>query len=66
MTPLEPGWSGRLVLEAYNSTNSPLRIYTDEGFVQLLLLDLDQRAAVSYSDRSGKYMHQTGVTPAIV
>lgn len=65
-TPLEPAWRGRLVLELANLTPLPIRIYAGEGIAQLLMLACDQRPAVTYADRSGKYQDQRGIVTAKV
>jgi dCTP deaminase len=65
-TPLEPGWTGQLVLELHNATPLPLRVYAREGIAQLLMIPCDYRPLVSYADRAGKYQHQTGITTARV
>src|SRR5690606_7555849 len=65
-TPLEAGWTGRLVVEIANLANLPLRVYVNEGIGQLLCLEADEDCAVSYSDRGGEYQGQTGLTYAMV
>lgn len=65
-TPLEPGWTGQLVLELHNATPLPLRVYAREGIAQLLILPIDLMPAVTYADRDGKYQGQTGITTARV
>jgi dCTP deaminase len=65
-TPLEPGWTGQLVLELSNATDSPLIVYAHEGIGQLLMIALDERPAVTYGDRSGKYQDQRGIVTARV
>lgn len=65
-TPLEPGWTGQLVLELSNATPLPLRVYAHEGIGQLLMIALDERPAVTYGDRSGKYQDQRGIVTARV
>lgn len=62
VTPLEPGWEGHVTLEFSNTTPSPAKIYANEGACQFLFLRADDVCEVSYADRSGKYMHQLGVT----
>lgn len=62
VTPFEPGWEGRAVLEISNSTTLPARIYANEGIAQVLFFESDQPCAVAYSDRKGKYQGQTGIT----
>lgn len=62
VTPLEPEWEGHVTLEFSNTTPLPAKIYANEGACQFLFFKGDQECEVSYSDRSGKYMKQTGVT----
>lgn len=61
-TPLEAGWTGRLVVELGNLANLPLRVYVNEGIGQVLFFESDEDCAVSYDDRGGKYQGQTGLT----
>jgi dCTP deaminase len=63
-TPLEANWRGRLVVELYNAANLPVRLYAEEGFVQILFFESDEECATSYSDRKGKYQDQSGLTLA--
>ncbi len=63
-TPLEAAWSGRLVVELYNAANLPVRLYAEEGFVQILFFESDEECRTSYLDRGGKYQNQTGLTLA--
>ncbi len=65
-TPLEAGWTGRLVVEIANLANLPLRVYVNEGIGQILFFESDEDCDVSYSDRGGKYQGQTGLTYAKV
>lgn len=62
VTPLEPGWEGHVTLEFSNTTNLPAKIYAGEGACQFLFLKGNEPCEVSYADRAGKYMKQTGVT----
>lgn len=61
-TPLEANWHGRLVVELYNAANLPVRLYAEEGFVQILFFESDQECRTSYADRDGKYQGQAGLT----
>lgn len=61
-TPLEAGWTGRLVVELANLANLPLRVYVNEGIGQILFFESDEPCEVSYEDRGGKYQGQTGLT----
>ncbi|MBM3618593.1 MAG: dCTP deaminase [Alphaproteobacteria bacterium] len=62
VTPLEPEWEGHVTLEFSNTTPLPAKIYANEGACQFLFLKADSSCEVSYGDRKGKYMKQTGVT----
>ncbi len=61
-TPLEAGWTGRLVVELANLADLPLRVYVNEGIGQVLFFESDEPCATSYDDRGGKYQGQTGLT----
>ena len=62
VTPLEPEWEGHVTLEFSNTTTLPARVYANEGAAQFIFLRADETCEVSYADRKGKYMKQTGVT----
>ena len=62
VTPLEPGWEGYVTLEFSNTTPLPAKIYANEGVAQFIFLQGNEKPAVTYADRNGKYMGQTGVT----
>lgn len=66
VTPLEPEWEGELVLEIANLVELPMRIYLETGIAQLLFLQGNEPCEVSYKDRGGKYMGQSGTQDAIV
>lgn len=61
-TPLEAGWTGRLVVELANLADLPLRVYVNEGIGQVIFLESDEDCDTSYQDRGGKYQNQTGLT----
>ena len=62
VTPLEPGWEGHVTLEFSNTTPLPAKVYANEGVAQFIFLKGNETPEVTYSDRNGKYMNQTGVT----
>jgi len=62
VTPLEPGWEGYVTLEFSNTTPLPANIYANEGVAQFIFLKGNEVPEVTYADRKGKYMKQTGVT----
>lgn len=66
VTPIEAGFEGHVVIEISNSTNLPLKVYANEGISQFLFFRGDVECNVSYADRCGKYMGQTGITLAKV
>jgi len=66
VTPLEPEWRGRVTIEISNTTPLPAKIYACEGIAQMVFLKADRVCAVSYSDKSGKYQDQRGLTLPMV
>lgn len=62
VTPFEPGWEGRAVLEISNTTPLPAKIYAGEGLAQVLFFESDIPCMTSYADRKGKYQYQKGIT----
>ncbi len=62
VTPLEPGWEGYVTLEFSNTTPLPAKIYANEGAAQFIFLKGNEIPEVTYEQRNGKYMKQTGVT----
>ena len=66
VTPFEPGWEGKAVLEISNTTPLPAKIYANEGLAQVLFFESDTPCSVSYADRKGKYQYQKNITNAKV
>jgi len=62
VTPLEPGWEGYVTLEFSNTTPLPAKIYANEGAAQFIFLKGNEDPEITYAQRNGKYMKQTGVT----
>jgi len=62
VTPFEPEWEGFVTLEISNTTPLPARVYANEGLAQVLFFQGDEPCEVSYADKQGKYLKQTGVT----
>ena len=65
-TPLEAGWTGRLVVELSNATDLPLRVYANEGIAQVQFHLALEECVTSYADRDGKYQGQDGIVLAKV
>ena len=62
VTPLEPEWEGHVTLEFSNTTSLPAKIYANEGVAQFIFIKGNEKPDITYADRNGKYMGQTGVT----
>ena len=62
VTPFEPEWEGHVTIEISNTTPLPAKIYANEGIAQVLFFEAKEVCEISYADRSGKYMKQTGIT----
>ena len=56
VTPIEPGWSGHLTICIVNPLAFPVRIYANEGIVQVMFARLSEAVNQSYGD--GKYQNQ--------
>ncbi len=63
ITPLEASWQGKSVtLEFSNASSADVKIYANEGVVQLLFFE-GEPCQTTYADRGGKYQNQgSGVT----
>lgn len=61
ITPIEPGFKGQVVIEIFNSTPLPVKIYAGEGIAQFLFHRGEEPCEVSYADRNGKYQGQQGI-----
>jgi dCTP deaminase len=55
VTPIEPGWSGHLTMHIANPTPFPVRIYANEGIVQIMLYQLSSDVDQAYT---GLYQNQ--------
>ncbi len=63
ITPLEASWQGQsITLEFSNASSADVKIYANEGVVQLLFFE-GEPCETTYEDRKGKYQNQShGVT----
>ena len=66
VTPFEPGWEGKAVLEISNTTPLPARVYAQEGLAQVLFFESDDPCRISYADRGGKYQNQNDIMLATI
>ena len=64
VTPFEPGWECKAVLEISNTTPLPAKIYANEGLAQVLFFESDTPCRISYADRQGKYQNQRDIIAA--
>ena len=62
VTPFEPGWEGKAVLEISNTTPLPAKVYADEGLAQVLFFESNLPCRTSYADRKGKYQFQKDIS----
>lgn len=58
VTPIEPGFVGNITIELHNPTPMHQRVYAGDGIMQLLFIQGNERCAVSYADRNGRYQNQ--------
>lgn len=59
---IDAGFEGTLTLGAYNATDEPIDIPITERFCQMVFETLSSDSGKDYSERSGNYQGQTGVT----
>ena len=62
VTPIEPGWAGHLTISISNPTPLPVRIYANEGIVQVMLCSIEE-VGQAYT---GLYQNSTRVQLAAV
>lgn len=63
VTPLEPGWRGKLTMALINASPLPIRLHVGQGIAQVVFLR-GERPTRTYSEKEsgGAYQDQTGVT----
>ena len=66
VTPLEPEWCGRVVLELSNIGTRPIKLYAYQGIAQFIFHHNPNGCNVSYKDRNGKYQNQNEIITAKV
>jgi dCTP deaminase len=59
---IDAGFEGTLTLGAYNATDDPVELPIGERFCQMVFETLNSETLKDYSERSGHYQGQTGVT----
>lgn len=66
VTPLEPEWEGHVTIELSNTTTCPVKVYANEGVMQVLFFKASETCKTSYADRKGKYQGHKTITTAKV
>ena len=56
VTPIEPGWNGFLTICVVNPLAFPVKIYANEGIVQIMFMKLSSGVSEAYG--AGKYQDQ--------
>ena len=59
---IDSGFEGNLTLSAFNASNSPVKIELGDTFAQMIFEFLSSEPDALYSERSGQYQGQRGVT----
>ncbi|MBR3476076.1 MAG: dCTP deaminase [Candidatus Methanomethylophilaceae archaeon] len=59
---IDAGFEGTLTLGAYNATDDPVELPIGERFCQMVFETLSSGTLKDYTQRSGNYQGQTGVT----
>ena len=59
---IDAGFEGTLTLGAYNATDDPVELPIGERFCQMVFETLNSDTIKDYSQRSGNYQGQTGIT----
>lgn len=62
VTPIEPGWEGKLTIEIANSSPLPVKIYAGQGICQIVMFRLESLPEKDYSKKGGLYQNQAGLT----
>ncbi len=62
VTPLEPGWKGKITIEISNSSPLPAKVYAGEGICQILFFRMTSPPENTYATKGGKYQSQAGLT----
>jgi len=62
VTPFEPEWEGHATIAISNTSPVPAKIYAFEGIAQLIFFESDEKCAVSYADKKGKYQATKKIT----
>ncbi len=62
VTPLEPGWKGKLTIEIANLGKNDCILYSGEGIAQIIFFSIDNKVLIDYSEKEGKYQGQNDIT----
>lgn len=61
VTPLEPGWEGRVTMEITNSGRLPVKVHVGRGIVQVVFFRGERPPMLDYVQGGGRYHMQEGV-----
>jgi dCTP deaminase len=61
ITPLEPGWSGFVTIEIFNTGTMPIKIPAKTGIAQVLFLESQHFPWRDYTTKDGRYNKQEGI-----
>lgn len=59
---IDAGFHGNLTFSAYNASSEPVEVQIGERFAQVVFEELRTPPTKSYSERSGNYQGQRGIT----
>ena len=59
---IDAGFEGNLTFSAFNASSTPVAIPIGDRFAQVVFEELSSRARKAYSERSGNYQGQRGIT----
>ena len=62
ITPLEPGWEGKLTIEISNSNRLPVLVHPGKAICQIIFLQGAEKPLRNYIQKGGRYNKQIGVT----
>ena len=62
---VDAGFDGTLTLASFNSDGDEVSISIGETYAQIVFETLSEKAEQAYSERSGNYQNQSGVTWSI-
>lgn len=62
-SPMEPGWKGIYTMSLSNTSQNPIRVWSNQGIAQMMFFK-GELPDVTYASRNGKYQNAVGITPS--